>query len=86
MESQEKESTRMLQNSVSAFTVQVALLVHFITGKPQLATGEEFSDDTLILRYIRSTHLLLDSIPYIPNISKADKTQNGRTAFVVILV
>ena len=38
MESQEKV-LRMLQNSASAFTVQSGL-VHFITGKPQLATGE----------------------------------------------
>lgn len=41
----------------------------------------KFSDDTRILRYIRSTYLLLDSIPYMPNISKADKTQEHKDSF-----
>ena len=39
MESQEK-IPRMLQNSDSAFTCRVAILVPFIRGKPQLATSE----------------------------------------------
>lgn len=77
MESQEKVSYKTQSHFYSAEWPYL-----FTSSQESLDLLQvKFSDDTRILRYIRSTYLLLDSIPYMPNISKADKTQEHKDSF-----